>query len=840
MTMKTQVTGISGLVAAAGLIPIACFTSDLAARETEEIVVTVRKTTENIQDVPIQITAFSEEILRSENVRDTADVARLTPSLQFDQGFWPSDTRVSIRGLFARSGRPSAAVLIDGIDVNSEAFESSGGSALLNQRLIDLERVEVARGPQAALYGRAAFSGGINYVTKRPPEEFEVNTNGQVAERGRVELRASLGGPLIEDTLSANIIGSYYELDGDYTNPNTNGKLGGGDSKGIGFGLNWTPSDRLGVYWNTTYSEDEFAPQAVALVTANTFRIVQNIGSDGVLIPNSIPDPINSPASAGCDINRVNPLNPGQVGDSCLWTYSGVVKADEGMIDIAPDPRTGKDFPGTKDEIFRSYVIVDFDISDALAFRSSTSYTDSDQSINFDSTQTSFLPTFANTFGLPSGNFADANNEFEFRQIYQEFQLSGNAGESINWLAGLNAFLEEGSDRNTSRFWYRNPAICGFLVGAACSFADSEQFDKSVDRDTTSYSVFGLVGWQLAERWKLTLEGRLIRDEVEVTADNTTLGADALSDPFFYDPVTFPGFTGSVSDTNFTPRVSLDFVPADQLLLYGSVAKGIKPPTFNTTDLVSAQVNSVGTETLWTYELGAKSTLRDGTLLLNGAVFYNDYKDQQTRVQFPPRAGGGIPTSGAVNAGTVTVWGVEIDATWLPTDRWSVSASYAYTNGEFDDFVLAEAQAPTGVNLSRSEIARAGNLQADFTGNDTPGNPEHAASLLARYQAPVYGNTDWYAQGSATYQGKRWADAANLVELESYFLVNGQIGLQQDNWFVSVFVENMFDDDTVRYAQQFIDQGQGFQTNTLSFPGGYFAYLPQPRTTGVRFSYSVK
>lgn len=815
-------------------------TAPANAQAIDEIIVSVRKTEEKVQEVPIQITTLNQELIRSEAIRDLGDVAQLTPSLQFDQGFWPSDTRVSIRGLFARSGRPSAAVLVDGIDVNSEAFESSGGSALLNQRLLDLERIEIARGPQSALYGRAAFAGGINYVTRRPPEEFVVEGEGQVAEGGRFEVRASVGGPIIENVLTAKLIASHYELDGDYTNPNTGGKLGGGESDGIAFSLNWTPSENFSAYWNTSYTEDKFAPQAVALVTANTFRILQNIGENGILIPDSLPNPLNSPISAGCDITRVNPSSS-IVGDSCLWAVTGKIKADESMIDIAPDPRTGSDFPGTDDKILRSYLIMDFDITDSLAFKSTTSYTWSEQSINFDSTQTNRLPGTPGqdpSFGLTAGNFADAKNDFEFKQIYQEFQLNGQAGDNVTWLAGLNAFIEDASDRNTSRFWYRNPAICAFVFPlAACSFDDAIPFDKTIDRDTDSFSIFGLVGWQFAEQWKLTLEGRWIRDKMTVTTDTTAFASDALSPPFFYNYAAFPGFRGSVSDTNFVPRVTLDFTPTDNLLLYASVAKGIKPPTFNTTDLASTEVNAVGTEELWAYELGAKSTLNDGRLLLNGALFYNDYQDQQTRVQFPPRPGAFVASSGSVNAGKVTVWGAEIDVNWLPTDNWTISAAYAYTNGEFDDFVLEEAQAQTGLALSRSEIVRAGNLQADFSGNDTPGNPEHAASLVARYQAPLRAELDWYAQSALTWQGERWADAANLVELESYWLANGQVGLQQqDRWTVALFVDNVFDDDTVRYAQQFIDQGQGFQLNTLTFPSGYFAYLPQPRTVGLRFS----
>ncbi|NND53420.1 MAG: TonB-dependent receptor plug domain-containing protein, partial [Gammaproteobacteria bacterium] len=222
------------------------------AQTVEELVVSVRKTDENIQEVPVQVTSLSSEVVRSEAIREIGDVARLTPSLQFDQGFWAQDTRVSIRGLFNRAGRPSAAVLIDGIDVSSEAFESSGGSGLLNQRLLDVERIEVARGPQSALYGRAAFAGGLNYITRRPDDELTTTADIRIAEEGRLDLRGTVSGPLIDDVLSAKIIGSHYELDGDYTNPNTGGDLGGGESDGIGVSFEWTPSDSFSAYWNNT------------------------------------------------------------------------------------------------------------------------------------------------------------------------------------------------------------------------------------------------------------------------------------------------------------------------------------------------------------------------------------------------------------------------------------------------------------------------------------------------------------------------------------------------------------------------------------------------------------
>ena len=159
---------------------------------------------------------------------------------------------------------------MDGIDAGSEQLESAGGSALLNQRLLDIERVEVAKGPQVALYGRAAFAGAINYVTRRPTMDWSANGSLDVAPAdGRQEFRAGVSGPIIEDKLAFRAIGSAYSLDGYYDNQNTGDNVGGGDSYGGGFGLLWTPADSLDAYLNVTYTDDEYDPPAIAAVKSN-------------------------------------------------------------------------------------------------------------------------------------------------------------------------------------------------------------------------------------------------------------------------------------------------------------------------------------------------------------------------------------------------------------------------------------------------------------------------------------------------------------------------------------------------------------------------------------------
>ncbi|MDJ0927088.1 MAG: TonB-dependent receptor [Gammaproteobacteria bacterium] len=779
-------------------------TPPVVAQALEEIVVSARRLEENRQEIPVAVSVIGAQRIELEAIRDLANVADLTPSLQFDQGFWPNDTRVSIRGLFARAGRPSAAILVDGIDTGTEQLESAGGSALLNQRLIDVERVEVVKGPQSALYGRAAFGGAINYITRRPTMEWTGNGSADLAEHGRKEFRLGVSGPLVEDKLAIRALGSYYDLDGYYRNPNTGRELGGGTSKGAALGLLWSPVDTLNAYLNLTYSEDDFAPPAIAAVKANETL--------------------------------------GPVAGNRLRAVTGKISAKESDINISPDPRNPLfDYPGTNDETLRVSLILDWEIG-SVTLESRTGYLDSEQFLRMDTTQ-----QFG--FTAPSaGNNSDANYLWKYEQWQQEFILRPTEAGRWNWLVGAQVFSEDASDLSNSAVWFRDPgnAGCGLpnfdLEPIACDFADTQPLNKTIFRDTTSYSAFGLIGFELTDQVAITAEGRVIYDEVEVSATGVrdlviTRGLAETIQPVFLSPGFRPLPHDKVDDTNFVPRVSVDYSPAEGTLVYFSAANGIKPPTFNATDLIDPSINRVDKEDLWAYELGAKTGWLDNTLLLNGAFFFNDYQDQQILVQFEASAPGGIPRSGTANASKVEVWGLELEMLWRPTENWTLSAAYTFTDGEFKDFNLAQIQGPNNP-VSTSNQVKAGNADADFSGNDVAGVPDHAFAFLGRYerQFPGRNNLNWFAQMTGNYQGERFADISNLVVLDSYWLANLQLGLESEAWSLVAYAENLFDDDTIRYAQEFIDQQDGFVFGSgFAFPVAYYAYLPQPRTVGLRF-----
>ena len=154
------------------------------AQVIEEITVTARKKSENLQDVPMSVNVITSDVLDRMGIKDLQDITKLDSSLVFDKGFAPDDIRVVVRGIDNGRGRPVVATVIDGVDISSEALATAGASQLISPRLIDIERIEIVKGPQIALYGRTAFAGAIQYVTKGASEEPEITASIDVAQDG--------------------------------------------------------------------------------------------------------------------------------------------------------------------------------------------------------------------------------------------------------------------------------------------------------------------------------------------------------------------------------------------------------------------------------------------------------------------------------------------------------------------------------------------------------------------------------------------------------------------------------------------------------------------------------
>ncbi|MDP2324804.1 MAG: TonB-dependent receptor plug domain-containing protein, partial [Gammaproteobacteria bacterium] len=236
------------------------------AEGIQEVVVTTRRREEKLKEVPLSITAFNADMIEAAGITSLTDVAEMTPGLSFFNPLGEQLPVPVIRGIVPQDifGTNAAAVFVDGVYV--------AGRAGLNFSQLDIERIEVVKGPQSAMYGRNAFSGAINYVTKKPTSDFESKTSVEAGNRGKQLVQASVSGPVLGDTLFGRVAGLYDEWDGSYDNSIQGG--GGDDIGGYSYrsfqgALRWVPAETLEVNSSLYYSNDGIDESAVAGLPAN-------------------------------------------------------------------------------------------------------------------------------------------------------------------------------------------------------------------------------------------------------------------------------------------------------------------------------------------------------------------------------------------------------------------------------------------------------------------------------------------------------------------------------------------------------------------------------------------
>ena len=796
----------------------------------EEVFVTARKTEENSQEVPASLRVIEFEDMLKQGFDTLSDSGMLLPGVTFDVGGFVQDTRPAMRGMQNERGRPSVAVLIDYIDASTENLSIPGGSSALYTRLLDVERIEVVRGPQTLLYGRNAFGGAINVVTRRPTFEWEGRAGVDVGNGGRRTLTAGVSGPLIDDTLAFRASIASHDFDGFYDNPNTGADVGTEESLAGSFALMWTPSDRLQVYTRYQQSDEEYSQPASALFTWND-RLPVPGGDFSAGPPGSPRFPCPEDLSGA----------PDAVFQACTrGVVIGELSASEADIDYSLDPDTGNPFPGMEQtQRFGSFQ-ADYEVwNGTLTYLAG--FMDNTSTDRADTDYTDYAVTDPFAFSTSTINILD----YDFEMQSHELRHVGNSGRA-SWILGGAVFLEDARLENAAQFWTRNPDS---LLGGPPFFLATEPNPgvnprNPQSRETEHYSLFFSLGYELSDSWRITGEGRYSVDTIDYRVPTWSRQQVSLLQqvplPFCppetddrdvpqsekYPNVAYDCFDeDSVESNVFTPRVLLEYQRSTDALYYASITTGFKPGGFAANEAVTLDGQRYDEEHVTTYEVGAKTEWLNNRLRLNGALYFNDYRDQQIGVQqIPP--GSISPIPGITNAARVEVYGAELEATWLVTPNLQLAASYAYTDATFRRFVQTE-EGSTALNKTE-----AGNIEADFSGNFVGKNPRQAASAAIDYFGQLRGSsTEWFAGATGLYRSKRYMDESNLNYLPSFFRLNMRLGIERGGYQLMAYVDNVLDDDEITNGQRVVDLGNpdGFA------PGrGYLLHMPIPRSYGVR------
>ncbi len=728
-------------------------TSDSVAADEDNnmIVVTARKVEENLQEIPGAITAFSAEEIQRRSISELEDVALLTPGLVFEDfsngGFGTptirGTTQFSINNL-----EQNVSTFIDGIYIPRQYAVDIGST--------NLERVEVVKGPQSALYGANAFAGAINYVTtNRSLTEISASGEIEVSENKGFDISGNLSVPLIDNMLAMRLGLGFSEYDGDWKNnfpnaatinPGTNGRIGGYDNQSLTVGASFRPIEAVTIdfdYYNFDVSSESRAQYRLDR-GAGDFNC--SVGGLAFSFATFSFEPAAVENQLFCGELSVDPPAP-----------PGSVDFPEGYV---IDPVSyGLE---SESDIYRANVAVELTdqiTANYLFGRSSGSVFSAGQSARNPIDGDLFQGNVVFPFSInPVGSYEYDSHEFRL-------QYEGDNGIYIM----VGAFIQDGDDQDFS-----TGAVFDAPVTEAITTVPSFATPSDTFTNTNTNAIFGRISVPLMdERLVFELEGRYT-DEEKTQID--------LTSP---DPYEF-------SDSYFTPRANVSFKITEDNLIYASVAKGIKSGGINNSNLpggapLLAEEQFYGPDTNWTYEIGLKNTFMNGLATLNLAAFYIDWGDLQLSVA--PTGASQTTTLITQNIGGASIKGLEVEGAIEPIEGLFINAGLAYIDATYDDGTISS-------RILRANLCGDGtvcNANGDIGGNDLQRTSKLQWNVGASYDIAISDSLELFSRVDVAGQSKQYVSELNVATIEPRVLTNGRIGIRGDRWSVSVWGKNLFD-----------------------------------------------
>ena len=796
----------------------------------EEVLVTARKQTETIQDVPISLTAFDSREIGLQGVEKTEDVIKLAPGLTFTKGIGGQDTRPDIRGVTPLSGRANVAILVDGIDITSDALVGTGAGQLTTLGLYDIERIEVVRGPQSALFGRNAFGGAINYITKKPSASFEGTFSAEIAQFGTRKGKLSLSGP-ISDNLLYRVNLSQSRTDGQYDDQITGKDYGGDKTSAASIALQFLPSDTLEILTRLDWSDQD-----------------GDLAAKGTLKPTNC-------VEARLDTRATDV--PCTAPNAKLVTRGTISSTDEIFIAASDD-----EFLGVDNKLVQFTALVNWELSEDYTFTSNTSYTQNEGEDDYD---LDHLPTIT-AIDPPNGisrlafPWVNADNPFNYHNdsvsdrnvFFQDFRLSYDAFESVRWLIGAEYYNEDfqvdnyqranGSvERGDNGNLYTGPLGTDPNTLLPVTGTVAVQLPINQERETTAYGFYASFDWQFLDSWELSLSGRYQYEkysgEVDAVYPAALVPTQASNLPAFGPD--FPAvLTYDDEFYAFNPRVVLTHYLNDSVMLFGSISQGTKPGGFTADIDLTPQSFQFDQEKLTAYEFGWKTSWLNDRVFINGALFFNDNTDKQASTNdYSTRTG--TPRPYTANIGESESYGLELQISGVIATGWTANLNYAYTETEIkeywnDNALGIPAPLPSflpGAPTPEEAKARAlSDPDADQSGKELPYTPKHSLNLSTNYEFAVSDQLDAFIRVDYRLMSERWISTNNLAKLDNYDIWDLKAGLIHPSWELVAFVDNVADDETISSAINFVNFTENFDQLLVAYPAS-------KRTSGLRFKY---
>lgn len=660
--------------------------------QLESVKVVAQKREENVQKIPMSIAVLGGMPLQESRITELNDIGKITPNLHINTaGGSGTMSFVGIRGRMSNGTdiSPTVAILVDGVPYDD--FYALG-----NNLLYDVERVEVLRGPQSAMYGLNSVAGVINIITKQPAETLSATVYGEGGYGdkwdGTYLVGGSVSGPLVEDKLSAGVAAMFREQGGYVYNQFTGERYNTGRNTGLKGNINWTPSKAWDIAAGLVYSKND-----------------SEYGSISV--------PYNEAAAMS--------LPDGQQFGK--W-------------------KVNHDWDGGTDvETWAPHLKINYAF-DALELTSTSAYRSSSQEFDYDMDLTS-IPAL---FGIITG---------DFKSFTQELRIQSKADEQADfeWLGGyFYHYFDRQQLFGTGS--PMNPSVITPNIDA--------------EMDGSSHAVFGQATYRVLDG-KLGFTAGFRQEWTHQEAE------DKLA---YFDEA-------SVSDSQFLPKVAVDYQFTLDHLMYASITQGWRSGGINFLTSVPNRYE-FKKETCWSYEVGTKTKWLDNRLQFNAAAFYVDYTDYQDQVSDGPLL---VYLS---NAPKVRMVGFEADLEAVLSPSLFLSVGFGYTDARYEDFPDAAS--------------------GDFDGNRVMNTPDFDAILALKYTFMDH----FYIRPEIQGVGTIYWDRANTTKQDPYALFNLRAGYTRDNYEIYVFGDNLTNKYAFRYAYDFFSNGNYYGDPVTPFQAG--------------------
>jgi outer membrane receptor protein involved in Fe transport len=731
---------------------IAAHAADSTGSELDEVVVTAEKTSAPLSKIPISISVLSSEQLADEHITDYESLSRAVPNLSFSSFGGPGQSNIEIRGISSQAGSATTGIYLDDVPINILNIYTAGAS---EPRFFDIDRVEVLRGPQGTIYGSGSMGGTLHFVSNAPQlDKFEGSMNSSVGSTEGGAANGELDGvvniPLI-DGQAALRIGALFDHESGWIDRNDAGtiaadKINHVNTSVVRATLEWHPVDRL------TITPAVFL-QRVTVGGQDLFSLDLPLYESPTLIP-----------EIGRDEYAMNSLTiKYDFGWSDLTSVSGYFwRRDDRNID------------GTfYDSVYLGQ------------------YLQQTYGYGGDAIGALAAPVQFNT---------------NVNQIHEELRLSSKTGpdDAWSWIGGLfysrartglldNEYIP--GFNSTFESIYNNTPLN--LLGAA--FPNDLIYYAFTEFVNTQKAVFGQITYQPLPGLKATAGGRYEKSTEDLSFNS--LGFFSSGEPY----------AGSASGSKFTPRVALSY-DVGKTMVYASAAEGFRDGGINrpvpvplcSSDLAqlgfSGSPPSYSADSLWSYELGAKSRALGDKVSLSAALFDIRWNNIQTDVLLPT-----CTFDIKANIGSAESRGFEFELSTRIIDhlQWSLSGNYT--------------SAKITVPVTVLGVQR---------GDWVPGVPDYSVSTSLDYSQPITGDAkgvaNLNAQWVGTSQGVIYHGDPDF-DRPAYAVVGGKAGIQWPRLNVSLFVTNLLDNDKIIQRPNIaaVEYGMRVRPRTVGVSAGY-------------------